>query len=177
MRLAAGIIAVTALIAISGCRQNTAAPAFRFPWQTAQASNPSVASLPADPFATASSDAGIARLRELIRRQDQQSELSRLQREELERLTALQRQTKQQLGDAKQDKVKDQLQKLQEQSRIVQGQQKELEQLSEVRRRVLQLDSNNRELHAQLARSEQKVRILEDQSNLMRDRLNDSATL
>lgn len=49
-------------------------------------------------------------------------------------------------------------------------------QLSELRRRVQLLDDNNRQLHTQLAQSEQQAQVYRDELNLVRDQLADTTT-
>ena len=58
---------------------------------------------------------------------------------------------------------------------MVRAQTQELEQLAELRRRALELDANNRELHAQLAQTEQQKRVLEDETQLLQQQLSDTA--
>ena len=66
-------------------------------------------------------------------------------------------------------------QKLQEQTIKVRQHEDELKRLESLRRRSLELDSDNRDLHKQLAQSQQQSSLLEDQLKLMRQQLNDTA--
>jgi chemotaxis protein MotB len=114
-------------------------------------------------------------LAELLRRQAETSRLSQEQQLELNRLTDLLRQQQQVDVASKQREQEQNLQKLQEQAALVQQQRRELEQLEEIQRRALALDSNNRDLHAQLAQTQQQNRVLEDQIGLLKQQLNDAA--
>ena len=57
------------------------------------------------------------------------------------------------------------------------AQQQVVAQDQELRRRIDQLDANNRELHAQLAQSQRQERLKQDEMELLRDRLGQTAEL
>lgn len=171
------------LCVLSGC-QNPRQAAWPWPAPGATASQPytppgtvpqvaaNTPDLEPDPR-----DTGV--LRDLLKRQSEQSRLSEEQSRELARLTELYQRQQQKLrvadrGQA-QSKVQDHLEKLREQSALLKRQQRELAQTDELRRRTLELDSNNRDLHRQLAQSQQQSRLLEDQIKLIRRQLEDTA--
>jgi chemotaxis protein MotB len=54
-------------------------------------------------------------------------------------------------------------------------QQAQLAQLQDLDRRASQLDANNRDLHSQLAQSQQQARLLQDQVTLLQKRLSETA--
>ena len=90
-----------------------------------------------------------------------------------------QRQQEAELVQKKRDEVVNvqnaQMQKLREEASQLAAQKRELGQLTEMRRQVLELDANNQELHARLAKTQQQNRVLEDQVQLMRTQLSDTA--
>ena len=117
----------------------------------------------------------ISRLAELLQRQNEQTMLSEQQRLALAELTEYQRMQKEQLAQLARDRQQEEMNRISQQSELLAKQQAELESLAELRRRALELDANNRELHAQLAQTEQKNRIFEDQTNLLQQQLQDTA--
>ncbi len=161
---------ILAMIAATGC-QNGSSGGVRLPWQNT-------------PAATAAADApnpntGSNALADLARRQEQQTQLAEEQRRQLAQLNQLYQQsqqaqaTQQSLRSADVDRLQ---QELQQQTMLAQQRQEEVQRYEDVRRRSMELDSNNQDLHAQLAKSQQQIRLLEDQSKLLRDRLSESAT-
>ncbi len=148
------------LVVSSGCRSqppagSTAANPANGPWQVAGQTNPSG-------------------LNELLNRQQEQARLAAEQRQALAEMAAWQKQ-QQQLQLMAEDQKSDHLEKLRAEAEIVANQKKELERMAELRRRSLELDSNNRDLHARLAQTQQNNRLLEDQVKLLRQQLDDSA--
>ncbi len=118
----------------------------------------------------------ISRLAELMNRQNEQTMLSEQQRMALAELTEYQQMQREQLAQMAQSKQQEEMDRIARQSELLAKQQAELESLSELRRRALELDANNRELHSQLAQTEQKNRIFEDQTNLLQQQLQDTAS-
>ncbi|MEZ6101919.1 MAG: OmpA family protein [Pirellulaceae bacterium] len=167
------ILLLLSVLLGTGCRQGGG---LRMPWQQNNSpwQNPATASnsTPSNPASSES----LSQLADLLRRQDAQSQLSITQRRELERLTELQRETQQQLAVNQQQKQVEQLKRLQDQAAKLRAQQQELEQFEELRRRALQMDENNRDLHTQLARSEQERRLVEDQLKLLQTQLSESSS-
>jgi len=62
-----------------------------------------------------------------------------------------------------------------QQQLTAQGQQQQYAQVQQFQRRAGELDANNRDLHTQLARSQQQLRLLEDEVGLLRKRLGETA--
>jgi chemotaxis protein MotB len=94
-----------------------------------------------------------------------------MQRRQMQQMNDLYRRSQEQarLAQQQQDAYRERQAEL---ARQQQGYQSDAEQL---RRRAMQLDTNNRDLHAQLAKSEQEIRLLKDQVNLLNQRLGESA--
>ena len=113
-----------------------------------------------------------------MQRQAAQSQMSDLQRMELARLTELYQQQNEKLASVNQEKLRDDRMeiatKLQEQTIKVRQQENELKRLESLHRRSLELDSDNRDLHKQLAQSQQQSSLLEDQLKLMRQQLDET---
>lgn len=167
-----------ALIASTfGCRQNGAQSAFRWPWQTAQSTaaqqlGQQVASA-ATSAARGSEQAELSQLVDLMKRQNEQSRLSEQQRSQLARLTDLAKRQSEKESSALQERQAEQLRKLQENASVLAQQKQDM---GDLRRKSLELDANNRDLHSQLARSQQQKRLLEDQLKLTRQQLQDTST-
>lgn len=125
--------------------------------------------------ATAPTENPVGRLAELLRRQNEQSRLSVEQQQALQQLTAYQRQQADQLAKVAEDRKRREISKIQQQAELLQQQQMELQGLADLRRRSIEMDANNRDLHAQLAQTQQQNRLYEDQLNLVRQQLNDTA--
>jgi chemotaxis protein MotB len=64
---------------------------------------------------------------------------------------------------------------LERQAQLSRARQDDLGEIEQMRRRVLDLDTNNRDLHTQLAQSQQETQLLEDQLQLLNKRLSDTA--
>lgn len=124
---------------------------------------------------TAPTENPIGRLAELLRRQNEQSRLSVEQQQALKQLTAYQHQQANQLAQVAQQRKMREISKIQQQAELLQKQQMELQGLADLRRRAMELDANNRDLHTQLAQSQQQNRLHEDQLNLIKQQLNDTA--
>jgi flagellar motor protein MotB len=180
-RFATGVLLGCALL--SGCRSNGQnQTAFRWPWQSptqvAQAPTPQVAANPANgPWSTVprTTSNPADRLSDLFQREDEQTRLAAEQRRALGDLARWQKQQEEQLGALARERQQDRIAELQEQAAVVAAQKQELEQVAELRRRSLELDTNNTELHAQLAQAEQQNRLLEDQMQLLQQQLTDAA--
>ena len=112
---------------------------------------------------------------ELLRRQNEQSRLSIEQQEALRQLTAYQKEQADQLARLAETKKRREIEKIQQQAELLQRQQMELQGLAGLRRRNIELDANNRDLHAQLAQTQQQNRLFEDQLNLIRQQLKDTS--
>ncbi len=160
------ICILTCGLMLSGCKQSPN-QAGTWPWQA-------TTSVPNDPSQASAFTAN------LLERQAQQSQLSELQRQELVRLTELYQQQNEQLSSVNREKQRDDrvelAKKLQEQTVQLRQQEEELKRFETLRRRSLELDSDNRDLHKQLAQSQQQTRLLEDQVKLMRQQLDETAT-
>ncbi len=109
-----------------------------------------------------------------MRRQQEQAQLAEEQRRALAQVTEYQRYQAQQTAQMSESRRMEELQKIQQQTELLRNQQQELESLAELRRRSLELDANNRELHAQLAQSQQENRLFEDQTRLLKQQLDDT---
>ena len=175
-----------------GCRANPNG-GMAWPWQSGGAvtsvpqtnpNNPNVwtpTSPPAPAPATAwnpnpapTTNNPIGRLADLMRRQNEQTRLSEQQREALAQMTDFQKQQAQQIAQLGAQRRDEELQKLQQQAEKLRQQQLELESLAELRRRALELDANNRDLHSQLAQTQQENRLFEDQTRLLKQQLDDT---
>ena len=170
------------MLLATGCRSNNGG--LQWPWanRTPVASvppggnAPQVAANPANgPWQAYSPDTPIDRLRDLFQRENEQTRLAEEQRQALADLADFQRQQSEQLEALASDRQRERIAELQDQAAIMARQKQELEQLAALRRQALELDSNNQELHAQLAQTEQQNRVLEDQMQLLRQQLNDAA--
>jgi len=162
---AAGCLLALLLATAAGCRQNPAGGttgSWSFPWQR-QAQT-------ADALQQQSSYLG-----DLIRRAEQQAQLSRDQQRQLANLRQLQRQTDQQAQALRQQQLQMQSRGQQQLAQQAQQQQQALGQWGDLQRQASSLDTVNRDLHQQLARSDQQVQLLQDQLNLMRQRLAETA--
>jgi len=159
-------------LSVLGCQQSGNQSAFRWPWQTAQAPSQQ----PAAQVATGRTpeQAELSQLVELMKRENEQSRLSEEQRGRLARLTELAKSQAQRETQTLQDRQQQQLQKLQEQTDQLAQQRQELRNLGDLRRKSLELDANNRDLHSQLARSQQQTRLFEDQLKLTRQQLQET---
>ena len=149
-----------------GCQQSPNQTGI-WPWQTTS------------PLASNNASQSSGLMNDLLQRQAEQSRLSDVQRRELARLTELYQQQNEKLTSVDREKLRDDrmelARKLQEQTIKVRQQEDELKRLESLRRRSLELDSDNRDLHKQLAQSQQQSRLLEDQLKLMRQQLDDTA--
>ncbi len=170
--LRVGICVLVVIAAVScGCRGGASnnqpaaavaqAPSSSNPWEPV-------------PTATAS-DTPFSKLADLLRREEEQNRLAAEQRSALAQMGEVHQAQQEQIAQLAQQKQNDAMRKLQEQAAMVRSQTMELEQLAELRRRALELDANNRELHSQLAQTEQQKRVLEDQTQLLQQQLNDTA--
>ncbi len=174
-----GFLMVSCLIS-GGCRSNTQNPtAYRWPWSpTSPAASQVAASGKNGPWAPVSSPQTppIGHLQSIFHRDEVQSKLANDQRKALEDLALWQKRQEEELQLLSQERHQKEIANLQEQASIVAAQREELEQVTELRRRALELDTNNSELHAQLAQAEQQKRLLEDQMQVMKDQLRDAAS-
>jgi chemotaxis protein MotB len=103
------------------------------------------------------------------------NELAADQQRALAQLAEWQKSQQREMDLVAQERSQGQLRDAQLQAETIQRQQQELEELADFRRRALELDTDNRELHAQLAQLQQRNRLLEDQSQLLQQQLNDTA--
>jgi flagellar motor protein MotB len=127
------------------------------------------------PFASSAGPNAQSQVAELYRRDQEQRRLFSEQSMALQDMTEWQRRQQDQMSQLAEQRYQEQLGKLQEQAELVQKQKLELERLGDLRRRALELDSNNRDLHAQLAQSQQENRLMNDQLQLLRQQLSDTA--
>lgn len=122
---------------------------------------------------------GLSFFKDLMKRADQQESLAERQRQQLEELNRVQASRQQQERQyvidqrqkerdalAKQFKEKEQL--LAERERKYRGQ------YDQIRGRATDLDANNRDLHSELARSQKQSKLLEEELNLLKRRLDES---
>ncbi len=116
----------------------------------------------------------MGQLSDLMKRQQEQARLAEEQQRALAQMTEMQQYQAQQVVQATEGKRMEELQKLQQQTDLLRKQQQELESLADLRRRSLELDANNRDLHAQLAQSQQENRLFEDQTRLLKQQLDDT---
>jgi chemotaxis protein MotB len=107
-----------------------------------------------------------------MKREDEQNRLAQQQRDELEQLAEWQRQLQEERQLAEENRIRELQERANVTTDLVQRDTRELEAL---RRRSGDLDSNNRELHTQLAQADQTNRILEDKLNLLKQQLRDTA--
>jgi flagellar motor protein MotB len=172
--------ALLSCVVASGCRSNSQnQSAYQWPWQSstpAAPAPPQVASNPSNGPWSAVSSGSSNGLNDIYRRGDAQNRLAQEQHQAIEDLATWQQRQQQQVEAMSREQQQDRLAELQEQAAIVAAQRQELEKHTELRRRALELDTNNSELHAQLAQTEQQNRLLEDQMQLLRQQLNDAAT-
>lgn len=146
--------------------------------------NPNTWSPPANPYAAPggwNSDPNspsnpIAQLTELMQRQNAQTQLSEQQKQALAELSAIHHQQKQQLEAVANRDRQSEAQRIAQQADLLRRQQEELEGVAELRRRALELDANNKDLHSQLAQTEQQNRLYQDQMTLLQQQLQDTAS-
>jgi chemotaxis protein MotB len=194
--------AISALLVSAGCRQD-GAPALSLPWQrgTTTAAAPAQSDLaqtapdPAQATAVPGQSPSplplLARLRDrqqdpsqflsqLQQRATAQSALAKQQRDELDRLQRMQKETDQQYLERLQQLEQLQRQALekdhQKDQQLVQQHQDTLRKFQQLREQAGQLDTNNRDLHTQLAHSQQQVQLLQDQIHLLQQRLGETVT-
>ena len=114
-----------------------------------------------------------------MQRANQQESLAERQRAELAELSRLQAEQEQKERDyvlAQRQKERDALvQQFREKERLLaEREQKYRGQFEQIRSRATDLDANNRDLHAELARSQKEKQLLEDELNLLKQRLDES---
>lgn len=166
------ILGMIAWPSLTGCRSNGSNG---WPWQAKNTNAaPQVASNgPWQPMPSSSNP--FSNLGDIFQRQDEQTRLANEQRQALAQLAEFQRQQEEQVQMLAQERQQQRLNELQDQSNVIAQQKEEIERLVELRRRALELDSNNRDLHAQLAQAQQQNRLLEDEMQLLQTQLNDAA--
>ena len=164
--LRVGVATLCALTA-AGCRQNTSGTSTASPW----ASTPPAANAVAG--AAAQQQQQFRTLSDLWRRQNEQfaATAAELQRRQMAQLNQLQNQTEQQIQVSEQQKAEE----LERQAQLARARQENLNELEQLRRNAMQLDANNRDMHAQLAQSQQEGRLLDDQVKALNKRLSDTA--
>jgi len=113
----------------------------------------------------------MAKFGDMFRSPDAQAQLAAEQRQATDQLAQLQQNQQRELDTLAGQRALD----YDNQAELIQRQQRELEQLVELRRRSLELDADNRELHTQLAQTQQRNRLMEDETNLLRQQLTDAA--
>ena len=153
-------IAVLLALTSTGCQQNSPSVGSTAPWGT--------------PTATSSAQQQqIDMMSDMWRRQNEQTQasLTEMERRQAQQLNEMQRQAMEQARVAQEGKSRE----TERQSRLARNQQQNAQQIEELRRRAMELDTNNRDLHAQLAKSQQKNRLLEDQIKPLRQQLSDTA--
>lgn len=146
-----------------------------WPWQSTPASSDLMGQNDAARTATNANPSGLSGLNELFRRENEQSRLVAEQRRALDELSRYQQSQQRELEMLAQERQNQQVEKYADQSATIQRQQMELEQLAEIRKRALELDADNRQLHTQLAQAQQQSRLMEDQANLLKQQLSDTA--
>lgn len=170
------IVAGCWLLAFSGCNQ---AGRFPTPWGTAAGATPGTPGA-AD---TAAGPLG-GRLRrwsylaDLQAKADEQARLASDQQRRLQQLQELQRMNEEQLLAMRNNQIEAQTEaerqrQLQEQALAARAREA-LGKYDELDRRAQGLDSNNQDLHTQLARVQQQSQLLQDQNNLLRQRLEET---
>ena len=170
--MATTLSAVLLLVLAVGCRNSTSgrptAPWQRTPGTASAAPAPSGVAGPE----TAASRPPLGLLSNLLRREDEQTRLAQQQKDELEKLAEWQKQLEQERRLAEENRLRELQDRASNSAELAQRDTRELEAL---RRRSGDLDTNNRDLHAQLAQSEQNKRILEDKVSLLKQQLRDTA--
>ncbi len=163
------IVGSLAILCCGGCRGNG------WPWQ-AKNTTPNAPQVASNgPWQPEGVDSPVNRLTDIFRRQDEQTRLANEQRQALGDLAEWQRRQEEQVSTLALEKQQQRMAELQGQADVVAQQKEEIERLADLRRRALELDSNNSELHAQLAQTQQQNRLLEDQMQLLQQQLTDAA--
>ncbi len=159
--------------ALQGCRSNGSNG---WPWQ-ANNTTPAAPQVAANgPWQTVpDGNSPLNHLTDIFQRQNQQAQLASEQSQALSQLAEMQRQQEEQVQMLAQERQQQRLSELQDQAGVIAQQKEEIERLVDLRRRALELDSNNQDLHAQLAQAQQQNRLLEDQMQLLQTQLSDAA--
>jgi flagellar motor protein MotB len=157
------------VLALAGCNQN--------PNGTL---SPSTWSNPLAPAAGNNGPAGSQGYFSFLRRQaQQQSLLATEQQRRLSELEALQRQSDQQLAQLRdqdqQAKLKAFQDEQRQQAQVTERAKEFLGRYDDLGQRARSLDLNNQDLHAQVAKIQQRSQLLEDQNQLLRQRLDDTS--
>lgn len=116
---------------------------------------------------------------DLRRRAAEQRRLAEVQQRELDQLRLLQRDIEREKLALQQEQARsrqhDVQAKVQQELATLQEQRKEMGRLTDAQRRMSKLDTDNQDLQTQLAQSQQQSRLLEDQANLLRRQLQETA--
>lgn len=161
LRRLAGRAAGLLLLILAGCNQN-----------------PSGAYTPSWPWAAGAG--GRQSYFDFLRRQAQaQSHLASEQQRRLAELESMQRQNDQHLALLRQQEQQEKLKALQEQQQqqalLAQRAREALGRYDDLGQRARVLDQTNQDLHTQMARMQQRAQLLEDQNQLLRQRLDDTS--
>ena len=151
------LIGVLCALATAGCQQGTsptAAPAS--PWASGSPS-------------TSGSQQQMDMMADMWRRQN--ASATAMQQQQMQHLNDLHLQQQQLARVTEERKAQD----LDRQAQLSLARKGDLGEMEEMRRRAMDLDTNNRDLHTQLAQSQQETRLLEDQIQLLNKRLSSAA--
>jgi chemotaxis protein MotB len=157
------------VLALSGCNQNPSGALSPSRW-----SNPF-----ASPPGTVGTPGGQSYFSFLRQQAQQQSLLASEQQRRLSELESLQRQSDQQLANLRdqeqQAKLKAFQDQQQQQALIAQRAKEFLGRYDDLGQRARALDQTNQDLHTQMAKTQQRAQLLEDQNQLLRQRLDDTS--
>jgi flagellar motor protein MotB len=151
-----------------GCNQNPMGPSSSF-WPNSYGTTPTGTAVPSNQ----------QHIYDMRRQAEAQYQLALEQQRRLAELEALQRQSEQQLAQAReqerQAKLKTFQGEQQQQSEVAQRAREFLGRYDDLGVRARNLDRNNQDLHAQLAKVQQRAQLMEDQNQLLRQRLDDTS--
>ncbi len=152
------ILLAAILPLLAGCSQtNSSGPTF--PWQR---------QAPVDPLASSGAGDNSSYFAEMHRRAEEQMRFAEEQQRQMALLRSKQQQQEQQAKLAAE----------QQRSRLEEDYAKRNSQLNgrygDLEKRAIELDSTNRDMHAQFAQAQQRTQVLEDELNLLRQRLDDT---
>lgn len=192
LRRICSFLAITLAVGSVGCARNgTGTWQPSLPWTrqpyTAQANpwqnqpytpSPATATQVTPPTAIQTPE-GLAFFRDLMRRADQQESLAERQRKQLEELSKVQGERAQQARDfviaqREKDRAKVEQEMLEKERILAAREKKYRDQFDKIRDRASNLDSNNRDLYSELARQQKDNKLLEDELNLLKQRLSES---
>lgn len=173
------LLATCMIASLVGCAPNSGGVGPTLPWNRplSSSTNPwSQSGNGLDPNSTNPSAAGNPQwsfLADLQRQADRQQVVAQQQRRRLEQVRVLQQQQDQK------DRLYAQQHRTQERSALAkqyaEQERKMLGRVDQLQGRATDLDVNNRDLHAQIVRSEQRNNLLQDEIDLLKRRLDDTS--